>query len=70
MPNYTTLIQNGKIIDGSGNPWFYGDVALQVFHSGTTSIKEKECFVSEDIEEHSAPKQTNKRTNTDGNRIL
>lgn len=25
---YTTLIRNGQIIDGSGNPWFYGDVAL------------------------------------------
>lgn len=24
----STLIQNGKIIDGSGNPWFYGDVLL------------------------------------------
>jgi N-acyl-D-amino-acid deacylase len=22
------LIRNGKIIDGSGNPWFYGDVAI------------------------------------------
>ncbi|MEM7030427.1 MAG: D-aminoacylase [Chloroflexota bacterium] len=28
MSKYDTLIQNGKIIDGSGNPWFYGDVAL------------------------------------------
>jgi N-acyl-D-aspartate/D-glutamate deacylase len=25
----TTLIQNAKIIDGSGNPWWYGDVALE-----------------------------------------
>lgn len=24
----TTLITNGRIIDGSGNPWFYGDVLL------------------------------------------
>ena len=22
------LIQNGKIVDGSGNPWFYGDVGI------------------------------------------
>jgi N-acyl-D-amino-acid deacylase len=22
------LIRNGKVVDGSGNPWFYGDVAL------------------------------------------
>ncbi len=32
MPNYNTLIQNGKIIDGSGNPWFYGDVAINEKH--------------------------------------
>ncbi|MCB9137515.1 MAG: D-aminoacylase [Caldilineaceae bacterium] len=25
---YTTLITNGRIVDGSGNPWRYGDVAL------------------------------------------
>ncbi|MBV7329582.1 hypothetical protein KFU94_15310 [Chloroflexi bacterium TSY] len=29
MHHFDTLIQNGKIIDGGGNPWFYGDVALQ-----------------------------------------
>ena len=26
---FDTLIQHAKIIDGSGNPWFYGDVAIQ-----------------------------------------
>ena len=26
---FDVLIQNAKIIDGTGNPWFYGDVALQ-----------------------------------------
>src|SRR3954447_18441943 len=25
---YDTLIRNGKIVDGSGNPWFYGDVGI------------------------------------------
>jgi N-acyl-D-amino-acid deacylase len=25
---YDVIIKNGKIIDGSGNPWFYGDVAI------------------------------------------
>ena len=28
MPAFDTLIINGRIIDGSGNPWFEGDVAL------------------------------------------
>ena len=23
------LIKNGKIIDGTGNPWFYGDIAIR-----------------------------------------
>lgn len=26
---YDLVIANGKIVDGSGNPWFYGDVAIQ-----------------------------------------
>jgi dihydroorotase/N-acyl-D-amino-acid deacylase len=25
---YDTLIRNGKIVDGSGNPWFYADVGI------------------------------------------
>jgi len=25
---YDILLRNGKVIDGSGNPWFYGDVAI------------------------------------------
>ena len=29
MSDYDVLIQNGKIVDGAGNPWFYGDVALK-----------------------------------------
>jgi N-acyl-D-amino-acid deacylase len=28
MPTYDTLIRGARIIDGSGNPWTYGDVAL------------------------------------------
>src|SRR5213595_2292175 len=28
-PPYDVIIRHGKIVDGSGNPWFYGDIALQ-----------------------------------------
>jgi len=28
MSTYNTLIHNARVIDGTGNPWFYGDVAL------------------------------------------
>jgi N-acyl-D-aspartate/D-glutamate deacylase len=29
---YDLLLRNGKIVDGSGNPWFYGDVAVRGDH--------------------------------------
>ena len=28
-PAYDLVVRNGKIIDGSGNPWFVGDVAVR-----------------------------------------
>lgn len=28
MAGYDVLIQGAKVIDGSGNPWFYGDIAI------------------------------------------
>ena len=27
--DYDIVIRNGKIIDGTGNPWFYGDLAIK-----------------------------------------
>ena len=29
MPNYDVLIHSARVGDGTGNPWFWGDVALQ-----------------------------------------
>lgn len=29
MPNYDLVLKNGRILDGCGNPWFWGDVAIQ-----------------------------------------
>ena len=26
---YDLVLRNGKIVDGTGNPWFYGDVAVR-----------------------------------------
>ena len=28
VPAFDLLIRNGRIVDGSGNPWFHGDVAI------------------------------------------
>src|SRR5262249_24514945 len=28
-PPYDVLIVNGKIVDGTGNPWFFGDLAIR-----------------------------------------
>jgi N-acyl-D-aspartate/D-glutamate deacylase len=29
VPPYDVIVRHGKIVDGTGNPWFYGDVAIQ-----------------------------------------
>src|SRR2546423_6069509 len=28
QPSYDVLIRNGKVVDGSGNPWFYADIGI------------------------------------------
>jgi N-acyl-D-amino-acid deacylase len=28
-PAYTLILRNGRVVDGAGNAWFYGDVALK-----------------------------------------
>jgi N-acyl-D-aspartate/D-glutamate deacylase len=28
-PRYDVVVVNGKVVDGSGNPWFYADVAIK-----------------------------------------
>ncbi len=28
-PRFDVVITNGRVVDGTGNPWFYGDVALR-----------------------------------------
>jgi N-acyl-D-amino-acid deacylase len=29
VPTYDLVIGNGRIVDGTGNPWFYGDIAIR-----------------------------------------
>lgn len=29
MPNYDLVLKNGRILDGCGNPWYWGDLAIQ-----------------------------------------
>ena len=46
--NFDVLIRNGRIVDGSGNPWFYGDVGI---------VQDRIAFIGS-----AAPDVTAKRT--------
>jgi N-acyl-D-amino-acid deacylase len=28
-PDYDVIIENGRVVDGTGNPWMYGDIAIK-----------------------------------------
>src|SRR5271168_2665115 len=28
-PEFDLLIRNGKVVDGTGNPWYYADIAVR-----------------------------------------
>lgn len=45
---YDILIRNGKVVDGSGNPWTYGDIGV---------IADRIAFVG-----HASPNVNAKRT--------
>ena len=47
-PQYDVLIRNGRIVDGSGNPWFSADIGI---------IRDRIAFIG-----HTDPKVTAKRT--------
>lgn len=47
VESYDLIIMNGRIVDGSGNPWFYGDVAIRgdrivkVGHTGAARARRR-----------------------------
>lgn len=46
--SYDLLLKGGKIIDGSGNPWFYGDVAVQdgkIFAIGNLDVNNADTVI-------------------------
>ena len=48
MPSQTAdiLIKNAKILDGTGNSWFYGDIAIgggKIIQIGRASCRERVC---------------------------
>jgi len=45
MKKVDILIKNGKIIDGTGNPWFYGDIGIK---DGTIKLIDRKLKVDAD----------------------
>ena len=43
MNMYDLLLKNGKIVDGSGNPWYYGDIAIQDGRIACIGELDKSC---------------------------
>jgi N-acyl-D-aspartate/D-glutamate deacylase len=64
-PRYDLMIRNGRVVDGTGNPWFYADVAIKdgkiaavgiVPESGTKEIEARGLIVAPgfiDVHSHS-----------------
>jgi dihydroorotase/N-acyl-D-amino-acid deacylase len=49
MTYYDVLIHNAKVVDGTGNPWFYGDVALR--GDRIAAVAPSYCLSSENTSE-------------------
>src|SRR5437773_5940106 len=55
-PNHELLIRHGKILDGAGNDWFYGDILIRgdrivsvgtaTSHAGADEIDASELIVA------------------------
>ena len=48
---YDVIISNGKVIDGSGNPWYYADVAVKgerIAHIGNLSSDKAHQIIDAD----------------------
>ena len=49
MANINVLIQGGRVVDGTGNPWFHGDVALRA--DRVVEVARRGCVPAERAEE-------------------
>ena len=51
LTHYDILITNGRVIDGTGNPWFYADIALKddrIVEIGNLSKENAERIIDAD----------------------